>query len=772
MSIPAEASHRKSDPWVLRALVDHCTTPLAYLDLAFRYVRVNAAFAELCQTTGELLVGKSHFRVFGCPEDEALFARARDTGETQVRAERPSVAPDASGRFAGCCNWTLTPVKGSGGAVEGLVLSLRDVTAEVDARRDIAESQTRFRLLFEHMLDGVAYCRMIFDEDGRADDFVYLDVNPAFARLTGLEEVKGRRVSELIPGIREAHPELLELYGRVVSTGRSERTEIHLAFLDSWLSISVYSPERDHFVAVFEDVTERHRAEEALRKGAALHRTLIETTRLGYWLTDLDGTLLEANEAYARLSGFAQGELQGLRISDLEARETPEETALHIQLLRQGGNHCFETVHRRKDGTFFDVEIRTTYLDVDGGRLMVFIADITERKAAERALREADRHKDEFLALLAHELRNPLTPILYSVHLLRRAGDVQLMERAVSIVEKQVHHMVRLIDDLLDVSRISRGKIVLKCEPILLSAVVESAVETCQPLIDAHHHELTLDLPAEPVRLVADKTRLAQVLANLLNNAAKYSPPRSPLSVQASVEEGRVVLRVRDRGIGISSEVLPRVFGLFVQGDSSLVRERGGLGVGLALSKSLVELHGGSIAVTSPGVGLGTEVVLRLPLEGGAPSTSESSPAGFSTSPGVSRRGAAGGGSGAGALHILIVDDNGDLAESTGALLATMGHEIRIANDGPSALAIAAEMSPDVVLLDLGMPRMSGFEVARCLRRSAFGDRALLVAVTGWGQDEDRRRTREAGFDHHLIKPVDPEQLERILGALAPSAER
>jgi PAS domain S-box-containing protein len=373
----------------------------------------------------------------------------------------------------------------------------------------------------------------------------------------------------------------------------------------------------------------------------------------------------------------------------------------------------------------------------------------------EQSLREADRRKDEFLALLAHELRNPLAPILNSVQIIRRAAEkTGLRERAEAIIEKQVRHMARLIDDLLDVSRIGQGKIVLKRELLPLATVVENAVETSQPVIDGAGHELNVRLPTEPVLLLGDRVRLSQVLSNILNNAARYSLQRGAIHLTASVEEAMVGIRVRDEGIGIDPETLPRIFDLFVQGDSSLERQRGGLGVGLALCKSLVDMHGGTITATSAGPGRGSEFVVRLPLAPASRAAGTDSPA------------AAPGARPTARFRVLVVDDSADVAESMSVLLELLGHDVQSAGDGLTALDLAESFRPDIVLLDIGMPRMNGYEVARRLRQTSAGQRAVLIAMTGWGQEEDRRRTKDAGFDHHLTKPVELDHLEQLVQQL------
>jgi signal transduction histidine kinase len=365
-------------------------------------------------------------------------------------------------------------------------------------------------------------------------------------------------------------------------------------------------------------------------------------------------------------------------------------------------------------------------------------------------IQENDRHRNEFLAMLAHELRNPLAPIRNAVHILRLVPPAtSVIAEARDVIDRQVTHLVRLVDDLLDVSRISRGKIHLQLAAVEAAAVVHSAVETSRPLIDERRHDLVLSLPAEPVRLEADPVRMAQVLSNLLNNAAKYTDPGGRIWLGVEADAGEVVFRVRDSGLGIAPEMLPRIFDLFIQADKSLDRAHGGLGVGLTLVRFLVGMHGGRVEAHSAGPGHGSEFVVRLPR---TPETSlQPAPA-----PGAGARPAA-------ARRILVVDDNVDAASSLGWLLRLDGHEVRLAHDGPAALGVGREFRPDTVLLDIGLPGMSGFEVARQFREEAATRGALLVAVTGYSQGEDRRRSREAGFDQHLIKPVQLSDLREVL---------
>jgi CheY-like chemotaxis protein len=375
-------------------------------------------------------------------------------------------------------------------------------------------------------------------------------------------------------------------------------------------------------------------------------------------------------------------------------------------------------------------------------------------------LREADRRKDEFLATLAHELRNPLAPIRSSVELLRRAdGNTDLIQLSCRMMERQVAQMVRLVDDLLDISRITRGRIQLRKERVELAAVVHSAVEECRPLLDAQCHELTLALPHEPVYLDADPTRLGQVFANLLNNAIKYTKTGGHIWLAAGRQGGEAVLSVRDTGIGIAAEHLPHLFEIFSQVEPALERSAGGLGIGLSLVRGLVELHGGRVEARSEGLGRGSEFVVRLPVVEVAPAQPPGESAG--DSPAGSAR----------TYRILAVDDNRDAADSLAMMLRMMGHEASTAYDGPAAVESAMTLRPDVVLLDIGLPRMNGYEVARHIRQQPWGKAMALIALTGWGQEDDKRRALDAGCDHHLTKPVEASALEKLLALLGPGPQ-
>jgi signal transduction histidine kinase len=389
----------------------------------------------------------------------------------------------------------------------------------------------------------------------------------------------------------------------------------------------------------------------------------------------------------------------------------------------------------------------------------VLQSEVAERARAEAALKEADRHKDEFLAVLAHELRNPLAPIRNAVEIMRRSAlpDPQLAWSR-DVIERQVKHLTRLVDDLLDVSRITRGNINLSREPVQVTTIVARAIETIQPLIAEQRHELSVAVADESLEVEGDLTRLTQVLGNLLNNAAKYTDPGGSIAVTAQRTGTDVEIRVRDNGIGIPPELLPRLFQLFTQVDGAAHRAQGGLGIGLALVRQLVQMHGGSVTAYSQGPGRGSEFLIQLPLR--VKSYRENG-AGLSDPLPPLARGAVKTGH-----RILLADDNRDALDSLATLLQCDGHEVHTAGDGAEALEVAAVCHPDVVLLDIGMPKLDGYEVARRIRAEPWGKSAVLIALTGWGQDEDRRRSREVGFDSHLVKPLDPEALSTLLARL------
>jgi signal transduction histidine kinase/CheY-like chemotaxis protein len=438
----------------------------------------------------------------------------------------------------------------------------------------------------------------------------------------------------------------------------------------------------------------------------------------------------------------------------------------HLRLIRSLGLKSYICVPLIVTGRAFGA---LTFATAESGRRYVgadlaLATDLAHRAAVAientqlyQALREADRRKDEFLATLAHELRNPLAPIRNSLQILQMPRlDAETVERTREMMERQLNHLVRLVDDLLDVARVMRGKIELRLEQIELATIIARAVETVQPLVDAQGHALSVRLPSESLAIDADPVRLAQVVGNLLTNAAKYTEPNGRIWLTAQLDGDTAVLRIRDNGIGITPNMLPRIFELFVQVDQASTKAQGGLGIGLTLVKNLVEMHNGSVEAFSEGLGKGSEFVVRLPISAQKPDRDHGIEAGRQTHEPPSPSG----------YRLLVVDDNQDAANSLGLLLKLQGHEVRVAYSGMAALEITKTYAPDVVFMDIGMPGMDGYEVARRIREQPGLGKVVMAALTGWGQREDRRRTAEAGFNYHLVKPPEQTAIEGVLAEL------
>ncbi len=534
-----------------------------------------------------------------------------------------------------------------------------------------------------------------------------------------------------------------------------------------------FLPEEVHFLQavanVLAEAVARKEAEEALRGSKQFTQAVLDSLAAHVAVLDQHGTILTVNEGwkkFARDNGCADLVGCGAGANYLEAcRNAGEEGAvavLHgLGAVLRGERSLFTheyPCHSPAQRRWF--LMRATPCTSRRGCAVVAHVDITERKVAEEALREADRRKDEFLAVLAHELRNPLAPIRNAVQVLkepRASGAV--LAGAREILERQVGHLSRLVDDLVDVSRLTRGRVELHKEMVEVAGLLARAVEAVRPLLDERRHELTVAASPVGLRVEADPTRLEQVLFNLLHNAAKYSDPGGHVWLTAGREGAEVVLRVRDVGAGIAPAMLPFIFDPLVQAERRLKRSQGGVGIGLALVRKLAELHGGTAEATSAGPGQGSEFVVRLPAPAEGPiDQGVSGPHEEGTLPTVPPR------------RVLVVDDNCDAADSLGLLLKLAGQDVRVAYDGASALALARDFRPALAFLDVGMPGMDGHELARRLRQEPALAGAVLVALTGWGQEEDRRRTREAGFDHHLVKPASPNALQRLLAELRPPA--
>jgi PAS domain S-box-containing protein len=600
-------------------------------------------------------------------------------------------------------------------------------------------------------------------EDAETDPEAMTQVNSAIAQLRAsitdnprqlarLAEIEreaaaGPKGLALVQKLRRRTGEMLDvekalLRQRAVESNASAKTAILWIALGTGIGLLLIC---GVFYLTQRNVRIRSEAAETVAKQGELLRVTLASIGDAVITTNLDARVTYLNAIAETLTGWKTGDAAGQPL-DTVFRITTEDN---------------DTVLITKDGSHLPIDESIAPIKDDHGRVagsVVTFHDISERKAAEARIRvllgelkETDRRKDEFLATLAHELRGPLAPLGNVLAIMKRSErEDGPMRQIRGTIERQVGQLVRLVDDLLDVSRITRGRLELRRDRVELGSILRQAIETCRPLVDERQQQLTVTLPDDPIYLDADRARLAQVFYNLLNNAAKYTPPRGSVSLLAERRGAEVVVRVRDNGLGIDPDKLARIFEPFTQGDSTLENARGGLGIGLSLAKQLVGMHGGSISATSEGTGKGSEFTVRLPIGHPAP------PPPRGARPGRQRAGSSG-------HHVLVVDDNHDSASTLASLLRMSGNEVDLAHDGEEAVVAAEKLRPDVVVLDIGLPKLNGYDACRQIRAQPWGAGMVLVALTGWGQQEDRRQALEAGFDHHMVKPVDYERLAQVL---------
>jgi PAS domain S-box-containing protein len=670
----------------------------------------------------------------------------------------------------------ITPLWDEAGTLVGFGKVTRDLTermhSEENARRLLQEEAARQateeaareiqreRRQLQVTLSSIGDAVIVTDERG-----MVTFLNPAAVALTGWEahEAAGKPLEQIFRIINELTGRAVDnpverVLREGVVVGLANHTVLvardgrEIPIDDSGAPIREEGEAITGAVLVFRDVTESRQATETRLYLAAI----VESSDDAIIGQTLDGMIASWNRGAERLYGYTEEEIIGKPLSVLVPTDHPDELPELIERCKRGEliEHL-ETQRIRKDGSRVEVSLTISPVRNAEGKIVgasKISRDITARK-------EEDRRKSEFIALLAHELRNPLAPLRNALQVMRLAGaDQAAVEQSRQMMERQLQYLTRLVDDLLDVSRISLGKLHLQKERLSISEVVQNALEICEALVRNQDHELTVALTEEPMFLDADKTRLAQALCNLLNNAVKYSAAGSRVRLAAWREGNEAVISVKDAGVGIPREMLPRVFDLFTQIDRSLEKAQGGLGVGLTIVKRLVEMHGGRVEARSEGHGQGSEFFIRLPL---VPS--------FGREP--SERNAPAVPKPVNGHRILVVDDNADSATSLAMLLKFKGYETRTAQDGAEGMQRAAEFQPDLILLDIGMPKINGYEVCRRIREESWGKPIRIVALTGWGQDEDKRRSAEAGFNGHLVKPVEPAALDRLLTELeAPTA--
>jgi PAS domain S-box-containing protein len=648
---------------------------------------------------------------------------------------------------------TAGPIRDRSGKLTGAVMVFHDVTAQRKAEAALNASEVRYRTIFNQAAVGIAVTDLL----GR-----FIQVNQKFGDIFGysIEALQTLTFLQLThpPDLQPAQDSVDRLVRAELSDLTLETRCVRSDGAIIW-TLSTITLVKDaggrpqHLVGILEDITQRKRAEEAQARLVAV----IASSDDSIISMTLEGIVLSWNRGAEIMYGYSPTEAIGSTTQALIPPDRLDEEPSILARIRRGERiEHFETTRKRKDGTYFDVSIAVSPIEDTRGRIIgasKITRDITLSKRTEAALRETDRRKDEFLATLAHELRNPLAPI-------RQAALISESEHATdaqrrwshNVITRQVHHMSLLLDDLLDISRITRGTLQLRPENTELADILEAAVETARPVIDAKRHTFTIEAPEESVQVLADPLRIAQILSNLLTNAAKYTDPGGAIQLRVGCDRKNIVFVVKDSGIGIAADSLKNIFGMFSQVKSSTDRSEGGLGIGLALTKGLVDLHGGHIEARSAGPGLGSEFIVRLSRRD-AHVPAHAVPGAAGQVPGASRR-------------VLIADDNQDAAESLGMLLEIEGHEVRVVHDGRAAVAAFTDFKPDVALLDIGMPQLSGYEVARIVRENLQQRSTILIALTGWGQDRDKEQALAAGFNHHFTKPVEPAQINEILRAL------
>jgi len=736
------------------------------IDYRTHTVVLDSVAAALFGLEGGLPLPRSAVHATFHPDDKAEI----------VRLMNQSLDPNGDGTFSmehrvirrdGSTRWLYVKKQVAFGEVGGTRRPVTGVLAAVDITdRKVADEQLRASEEFNRsLMCGTADCVKVLDTDGR---LLHMNV-PGLCTLEidDFGPLCGQPWTTLWPA--HMHSEIQ----RAITSASTGITHVFQAFRPTakgrprWWDVAVSAVRNPvngqvvRLLVVSRDITNRKQAEATLVARERELRTLADNTPDILTRFDRDLRHVFVNAAIERATGRPVADILGKTNRDLEmpADLCDQWDAAVRNVFDAGHNKSLDFTYDTPAGPRLFTARLVPEFDADGRVEFVLgvTTDVTERKHLEEALHDAARRKDEFLATLAHELRNPLAPIRNGLQVMRMspAGSPAVV-KAREMMERQLGHMVRLVDDLMDVSRINSGKVELKREKLQIRALLDHAIEVSRPLVEAGGHTLTVKVSDEPVWVDGDLTRLAQVVSNLLNNAAKYTPNGGHIALSAGVEGDEVVIDVTDTGTGISPDMLPKVFDLFSQVDRTLDRAQGGLGIGLSLVNKLLEMHGGTVTAQSPGLGLGSTFTVRLPL---AATDERHEPAAASANgtpaPRLPGRSA------------LVVDDNVDGAESLAIMLALFGHASRVAHDGPAGLSAAREFQPEVVFLDIGLPGMSGYEVAERIRADATLPGAILVAMTGWGSEQDKQKSRAAGFDFHLTKPIEVQAAQEILAGFS-----
>jgi two-component system CheB/CheR fusion protein len=691
--------------------------------------------------------------------------------ETRAPVENPALRALQKGEVVGLANHTVliakdgserpiddsaAPIYTDDAGLTGSVLVFRDITRRRAAEHQIRESREWLRITLSSIGDAV----LATDSEGRC---TY--VNPVAEKLLGYSfaEASGRNMVEVFKIVNEftrqtaENPvDLVLRTGKIVGLSnhtlliRPDGSEIPID--DSAAPIKDDSGRTIGVVLVFRDIAERRRAQ----KAQALLAAIVESSEDSIISADLQARITTWNAGAERLFGYRSEEIVGHPVSDLIPRDHADEETIILERVGRGEKvEGYETVRLRKDGRPVDVSLSVSPVRDTSGVIVgvsKIARDISDRNRMEQELLEADKQKDNFLALLAHELRNPLGPIRNAVKILelQRPDDKDLFSYC-ALIDTEVARITRLLDDLLDISRVSKGKMAFEKMPIDLREVVNSAVQTSRALIDEKRHKILVRLPPASVTVDGDAMRLTQAFSNLLNNAAKFTESGGEISVTVNLHDHHALVSVRDSGIGMSPDLLPKVFDMFVQGGVVTERKYEGLGLGLTLARDIVEFHAGSIEAKSEGEGQGSEFIVSLPLSN-RPSEKDSSAMVKMPRSGERSQGRA-----------VVVEDSKNQALTLERLLTELGYEVRVAYDGSSAMKLLTNFVPDFAFIDIGLPRMNGYDLARWIRQKSEFRNTILIAQTGWGRSEDRAQARSAGFDHHLVKPLDYQRLREIL---------
>ena len=744
---------------LLNGVLESTTDVVFVKDLEGRLLLANAVCAAMVSSTPEQVVGTTGLELL----PPSLAAAIRQADEAVIAGGLP-IQVEETFLVRGEPRVFLTqkaPVRDSDNRVVGLLGISRDITERKRADVMLRASEARFRAGIEAVSD------IIWTNNAEG---LMTGEQLAWGEFTGQDQqsYQGYGWSHAIHP--EDAPTTIDAWNVAVAEKKNFVGEHRVRRNDGqWRlctvrAVPIFDDQGDitEWVGVHTDITDRNRSEESLRESEARLGGILRRSSAGIVQTDAAGCMTLVNPRWCDMLGYPEEEMLGRNILAITHASSVAKSAEAFERLAAGGpDYQIEKAYSRKDGSVLHAQSNLAALRSPAGKFLGLIGvvlDISERLRADEELRrlaaelsKADRRKDVFLATLAHELRNPLAPLRNGLQLMKLASNNEDTEQVRAMMDRQLSQLVRLVDDLLDVSRITEGKVELRKELIDLKAVIRAALETSRPAIEEGAHDLTVVMPDEPIFVDADAARLTQVVSNLLNNSAKYTHQKGCIRLTVSREGSSVVLSVKDNGIGIPVAMLGRVFDMFTQVDRTLEKRTGGLGIGLSLVKGLLYMHGGTIDALSDGEGLGSEFVIRLPmatsvLEVVQPAIGEAS----SVVPSSRRR-------------VLVVDDNVDAADSLGCLLEVLGHEVRIANDGEAGVAVARQFQPDMVLMDIGMPKLNGYEAAGRIRQQPWGQAMVLVALTGWGQADDRRKSANAGFNHHLVKPIDMDDLLKLL---------